>query len=975
MRSPGFEAPAASNGLSDPDQSFSDLPHDKCDPIIKTFKSLKCWYTNSDSLSNKFDELKTRVSITKPDIVALTEINPKFGEPNLQLSIQGYNIFCNASLPHKRGVCIFVNSNIPAFKDDVLCSSVYSESIWCRIPLSGNDCLLLGVIYHSPNCDSLNFDHLCSLLKQAVDTGVSHLLIVGDFNMPSINWTSLTVTPANAHNETFLSLLEDLYLIQHVTFPTRYRSNQLPSLLDLILSDDENTVSSVTSLPPLGKSDHIVIEFVYWCYCTIESRSVSKYLYNRGDYTSLTRELLNTDWEVLFEGLDTENMWQLFHSKLLSLIDKYIPIQSVEPNSKPMWLNSFALKTIKQKRKAWNTYKATHRQSDYVLYTTKRNIATAAVKRAKSNFELKLADSVKQNPSAFWKYVRENSKVRNEIMSLKKVDGSLTGSDQETAQCLNNFFSSVFTMEPETDLPFLPDKSKGQCLNEITIEHNDILYELNRLNPNKACGPDNCHPHVIKEVKDGLVLPLYLLFSKSLHDSYLPLCWKSALVTAIHKKGDTSLPSNYRPISLTSTFCRMLESIVKNKIVSYFQTNDFFCNEQHGFRSRRSCETQLLTVMEHWTRCIDEGASIDVVYLDFLKAFDKVPHRRLLVKLKAYGVNGRVLQWIDAFLSNRKQRVSVRGALSEWSSVTSGVPQGSVLGPTLFIIFVNDLPDCIQSYLGIFADDTKLYRPISSSGDPLILQDDINSTLQWCDTWLSFLNFPKCHHNTIGHSSSNTEYVLPSEVEDIPICTVAEEKDLGIVFDGQLKFSSHINQTITKANRVLGIIKRTFASRDANTIRLLYITLVRPILDYGSTIWNPHLMKNIRKLEAVQRRATKLISSFNNLTYFERLQKLNLPSLLYRRTRMDLIMTYKILNNLVSVDKDYFFTVNTNPTRSNGLKLFKSRFNTLTRGHSFSQRIINDWNNLPWEIVSAPNVLIFKTKLDVFLYDRRYDFI
>jgi len=135
---------------------------------------------------------------TKPDIVALTEINPKFGEPNVQLSIQGYNIFCNDSLPHKRGVCIFVNSNMPANKDDALCSSVYSESIWCRIPLSGNDCLLLGVIYHSPNSDSLNFDHLCSLLKQAVDTGVSHLLIVGDFNMPSINWTSLTVMPANA---------------------------------------------------------------------------------------------------------------------------------------------------------------------------------------------------------------------------------------------------------------------------------------------------------------------------------------------------------------------------------------------------------------------------------------------------------------------------------------------------------------------------------------------------------------------------------------------------------------------------------------------------------------------------------------------------------------------------------------------------------------------------------------------------------
>ena len=213
-------------------------------------------------------------------------------------------------------------------------------------PLSGNDCLLLGVIYHSPNSDSLNFDHLCSLLTQAVDTGVSHLLVVGDFNMPYINWTSLTVTPANTYNEAFLSLLDDLYLIQHVTFLTRFRSNQVPSLLDLILTNDENTVSSMTSLSPLGKSDHIVIEFVFLCYCTVECHSVSKYLYNRGDYVSMTRDLLNTNWEVLFEGLNTEKMWLLFHSKLLFLIDKYVPTQTFESNSKPKWLNSSTLKAI-----------------------------------------------------------------------------------------------------------------------------------------------------------------------------------------------------------------------------------------------------------------------------------------------------------------------------------------------------------------------------------------------------------------------------------------------------------------------------------------------------------------------------------------------------------------------------------------------------------------------------------------------------
>jgi len=214
---------------------------------------------------------------------------------------------------------------------------------------------------------TLNFDQLCSLLTQAMNIGVSHPLVVGGFNMPYINWTSLTVSPANSCNENFsLSLLEDLYLIQHVTFPKRFRNNQVPSLLDLVLTDDENTVSTVTSLPPLGKSDHIVIEFDYLSYCTIECHNVSKYLYSRRDYTSITRHLLNINWKVLFEGLNTEEMWSLLHSKLLYLIDEYVPIQNFEPNSRPKWLNSSTLKAIKPKNKAWNTYKATHRHDDYV---------------------------------------------------------------------------------------------------------------------------------------------------------------------------------------------------------------------------------------------------------------------------------------------------------------------------------------------------------------------------------------------------------------------------------------------------------------------------------------------------------------------------------------------------------------------------------------------------------------------------------
>ena len=240
---------------------------------------------------------------------------------------------------------------------------------------------------------------------------------------------------------------------------------------------------------------------------------------------------------------------------------------------------------------------------------------------------------------------------------------------------------------------------------------------------------------------------------------------------------------------------------------------------------------------------------------------------------------------------------------------------------------------------------------------------------------MSYLNFSKCKYISFGRTTSSSQYYFYSEDAVHQVTAVDNEKDLGVIFDNNLQFKSHITHIIHKANNVLGTIKRTFSSRDAHTIRLLYTTLVCPILDYASTIWNPHLMGSIRDLEKIQKRATKLIPSLQHLSYLERHQHLNLPSLLYRHTRMDLIMTYKILHGLVLLNSDKFFTINLNHTRSNVMKIYKNHSNTNSRKFSFTQRIINHWNSLPHDIVSAPNVLIFKTKLDKFLYNRRFTYI
>ena len=412
MGNPNFLFPAAHNGLDPAYVTHSNIDFTNLRGTVTTYKSLKCWYTNADSMSNKFNELKSTLFTDKPDIVAVTEVNCKFSASNVDFNIDGYKtIQSTTTNSHQRGVCIFINSALGAFQDDTLSSSLFSESIWCWIPLANKNCLLFGVIYRSPNSDISNFDNLCSLLTQAVNTGVSHLLVAGDFNMPHINWSTRSVTSNNVFDGAFLTLLDDLFITQHITFPTRYRNNQTPSVLDLILSIDQYAVLNVTSLPPLGKSDHIVISFEFLCYHSVECINVPKYLYGRGDYESMTHELLNVDWAYLFEGQDIDSMWSCFHTKLLKLIDKYIPIKTFNSKPKPKWLDCSTLKKIKIKHEAWNIYKATGHHEDFISYTKYRNIATAVVKYAKQSFETNLSKDIQQYPTLFWKYVRNNTKV------------------------------------------------------------------------------------------------------------------------------------------------------------------------------------------------------------------------------------------------------------------------------------------------------------------------------------------------------------------------------------------------------------------------------------------------------------------------------------------------------------------------------------------------------------------------------------
>jgi hypothetical protein len=374
---------------------------------------------------------------------------------------------------------------------------------------------------------------------------------------------------------------------------------------------------------------------------------------------------------------------------------------------------------------------------------------------------------------------------------------TLTSSDSEKANVLADFFSSVFTEEDDLEMPELdinPDIPKLDILN---ISAETIKKKLDNLTIDKSPGPDNIHPRILRELSNILSEPLSIIYSNSYTNSVCPDEWRCANVIALFKKGDHKYAGNYRPVSLTCIVCKVLETIVRVSIVNHMQVHKLYSNKQFGFISGRSTVLQLLKVLDRWTEILDEGGCIDVAYCDFMKAFDKVPHRRLLHKLQMYGIGENYIQWIGSFLLNCKQKVSVNGESSEWKSVTSGIPQGSVLGTVLFVLYINDLPDAMEfaSELYLYADDTKIFKEIYKTSDCEDIQKDMHLMHAWSEKWMLKFHPDKCKTMRIGRSKvEKHEYTLKADLK--PMDETISEKDVGVTINYLL--ISILQQKLTK---------------------------------------------------------------------------------------------------------------------------------------------------------------------------------
>ena len=370
------------------------------------------------------------------------------------------------------------------------------------------------------------------------------------------------------------------------------------------------------------------------------------------------------------------------------------------------------------------------------------------IKHSHTNYQNRLFDNEGHASKNFWKYVKNLRKDRVGVSPLK-VNGKVLDLDgAEKADALNNQFYSVFTNGDLTNLP-LADLEPHTSMSDISFSIDGIVNLLQCLDVNKSPGPDGIPPVVLKTCALEFAPILQVIFTQSITTNSIPDDWLLANVVPVFKKGERSLPSNYRPISLTSICCKLMEHVLYTSMMNHLTQCGILSEQQYGFRQGHSCKTQLINVVEDVQRALDQQKQVDPIMLDFRKAFDTVPHQRLLCKLKKYGIGGQVLEWISLWLTNRLQRVTVDGAASKWVRVKSGVPQGTVLGPLLFLIYINDIGFGVSSTLRLFADDCILYRVIDSPRDSEILQQDLNLITQWCKCWQMRLNVDKCVNFTM----------------------------------------------------------------------------------------------------------------------------------------------------------------------------------------------------------------------------------
>ena len=902
---------------------------------------------------------------------------------NHEIFPKGYSIFRKDHPDNVQGGGIFiaVAEEFTASEEPELMT--HCEILLVKIKLKGRRTLLASCFYHPHTHMRDSLENFLESARRATSYQNATIIIVGDFNFPGWDWNTKTLKPTNypaLHHE-FKDGIEELCLEVTVNEPTRGKN-----FLDLFLTNHPNLVPRTENIPGIADHDAVYLELqihpptrkqpkrqipIYTDECIPQLKTaaaeINATIMNKYDIDS-----------------DIETVWTEFKNGLIKACTDHIPHRTTKSKSSLPWIDYETKKMIRRRDRIHKRMKKTGRTDlDAEFKSLKQQIQRRLRRSHWQYVEGLVGEEEKSNEQRrkkankrLYTYIKSKKTEGSNISPLKD-EGQLVTDEKEQAELLNKQFHSVFSPkisltaeEFERRCPKPPNFQNYPKCPDITVSIDGVKKLLTGLDPFKAPGPDGITPKLLKITANEIAPALTLIFNISIRSSALPADWKLAHIAPVFKKGERYKPSNYRPISLTSIACKMLEHIVTSHIMTHLEKHNILSEEQHGFRRGRSCETQLLGFVDEVSEELEKGRQVDTVVLDFAKAFDRVSHALLVHKLRRYGIDGSVNSWIEGFLADRQQAVLVSGIKSGLLPVESGVPQGSVLGPSLFLLYINDLPANIRSTTRLFADDTMCHNVIKNKTDQTVLQRDLDALSIWEKQWSMDFHPQKC--STISASRKSTKSIPSYTLHGHTIENVDSTKYLGVTIQENLSWNGHISSMCKKANKTLGFLRRNLKIGNKKMKETAYKTLVRPILEYASPVWDPHQADDIDSIDKIQRRAARWVNNrFRRTSCVDKmLQDLKWPSLKIRRKKARLEMFYKFHNKLVTINSKYCpkpSTQRLGRRRNNTCAYNIPQTRTLYRQSTFFPRTIPDWNHLPEEVASASSLDLFKSRLAALL--------
>lgn len=937
-------------------------------PGMQGKKHLRILNINFQSARKKGKLLEAIIDDTDPDIICGTEtwLDSNFSSAELLPPYLGFDVHRRDRTTDTHGGVLLAVKKELQLSDVTRSKDV--EMISGTIQISKRKKLFLASCYRPPRRTDEGYTReATSEIAKLKEKAKKNILIVGgDFNLPDINWNTTNVAgrqyPERV-NRAYLDTIADAGMEQLVRFPTR-KSNTL----DLIITTHPGLSQRCRPLPSIGNSDHDIVLFD----CALAPfrprptrRKIT--LWKKADTEGIKQDFLDFTPEFMAAPDDVHGLWSLLKSKTHEIMENRVPSKMSASRYSHPWMNTDIRRAIRRKQRAHKKARKTGKKRDRDRYRRLQQEVKFHIRDAhKQYMEDIVSEDFTTNSKKFWAYVKSKGQDSAGVSPLKNADGFLQSDSAKKAEILNEQFQRAFTTEDTSRIPSMGD-SPFPAMDDIHIDEGGVRKLLRNLKTDKATGPDSIPAFILKMAADQLAPILVRLFQLSLDTGEVPLDWRQAWVVPIFKKGERHLAANYRPVSLISITCKILEHVVHSSIMKHFDHHAILTNCQHGFRRKRSCETQLIVTVHEIARQLAEGAQVDAILLDFSKAFDKVPHARLLTKLAYYGVRNDTLKWISAFLSQRQQQVALEGVLSSPVGVQSGVPQGTVLGPLLFLAFINDLPESVQfSSVKLFADDSLLFKRISSPADSLQLQQDLSSLEQWESTWQMEFNPSKC--TVIRIAPNKKKPILPTSysLHGQTLETTPSSKYLGVLISDDLSWSSHVQATVNKGNRTVGFLRRNFRECTTTVRAATYKAMVRPVLDYASPVWDPISQKDVTELEKVQRRAARYVhNNYSDRTpgcVTSMLKTLQWEPLADRRLANRLTMLYKINNGIVDINKAEFYTSGDSRTRG-AQRLFQERASHPVLFNSFFPRTLRQWNKLDPKTTVAPSLESFQAGL------------